>query len=341
MIRALWQGGSRATAAALHGRERPRLRPARRPPPVLVSGFGPKAVALAAEIGDGFVTTSRTRTRSALPLGGGRGPVTPARKVCSWLRRGGGARDRAPPVAERGAARRARAGPADALALRAGVELVTPGPALAADGPGPRRPRRDAAGVPDAGVENCSCSQIGPGRTRCSHLARRSCRGSADLVDQRRRVDRFVDQVSASRTWAPAAWAAAVLGGRERDDLVAVDASPTRRAEVDPRPRGRSRPPCAGGPPRAARRRGPPPRRRPAASTPGRGGHRRGAPAPRQQHGVLGDAGVAALGLDEARKRSSAAPSASASRGRSRPARRPPRRPSARPCGRRARRTDR
>ena len=53
------------------------------PPPVLVSGFGPKAIELAARIGDGFVTTKP----SADDIGryrehGGRGPVEAGTKVC-------------------------------------------------------------------------------------------------------------------------------------------------------------------------------------------------------------------------------------------------------------------
>jgi G6PDH family F420-dependent oxidoreductase len=53
------------------------------PPPILVSGFGPKAVDLAARIGDGYVTTMPDgeligRYRD----GGGKGPVQAGTKVC-------------------------------------------------------------------------------------------------------------------------------------------------------------------------------------------------------------------------------------------------------------------
>jgi alkanesulfonate monooxygenase SsuD/methylene tetrahydromethanopterin reductase-like flavin-dependent oxidoreductase (luciferase family) len=53
------------------------------PPPILVSGFGPQAIKLAARIGDGFCTTSPDkeavdRYRSE----GGRGPVHAGTKVC-------------------------------------------------------------------------------------------------------------------------------------------------------------------------------------------------------------------------------------------------------------------
>ncbi|HEX5618802.1 MAG TPA: LLM class flavin-dependent oxidoreductase, partial [Solirubrobacteraceae bacterium] len=52
-------------------------------PPILVSGFGPKAIDLAARIGDGFCTTAPDkdaidRYRSA----GGTGPVHAGTKVC-------------------------------------------------------------------------------------------------------------------------------------------------------------------------------------------------------------------------------------------------------------------
>ena len=59
VIRALWGGGM----VNHHGRhytvENARIYSLpERPPPILVSGFGPKSVALAAAIGDGFVNTA-------------------------------------------------------------------------------------------------------------------------------------------------------------------------------------------------------------------------------------------------------------------------------------------
>jgi G6PDH family F420-dependent oxidoreductase len=55
-----------------------------RPPPILVSGFGPKAVDLAARVGDGFVTTSPdSESIERFREGGGRGsPVHAGAKVC-------------------------------------------------------------------------------------------------------------------------------------------------------------------------------------------------------------------------------------------------------------------
>jgi G6PDH family F420-dependent oxidoreductase len=53
------------------------------PPPVLVSGFGPKAIRLAARIGEGFVTTSPDEEGISLYRSeGGTGPVQAGAKVC-------------------------------------------------------------------------------------------------------------------------------------------------------------------------------------------------------------------------------------------------------------------
>lgn len=56
------------------------------PPPVLVSGFGPKSLSLAARIGDGFVTTSpEADAIKSYRDQGGRGPTVATLKVC-WGR---------------------------------------------------------------------------------------------------------------------------------------------------------------------------------------------------------------------------------------------------------------
>jgi G6PDH family F420-dependent oxidoreductase len=84
VIRLLWQGGQRSHHGKHYTVENARVYdlPAE-PPPILVSGFGPKAIDLAAQIGDGFCTTSPDkdaidRYRSA----GGNGPVHAGTKVC-------------------------------------------------------------------------------------------------------------------------------------------------------------------------------------------------------------------------------------------------------------------
>lgn len=54
-----------------------------RPPPVLVSGFGPKATSMAARVADGFVTTTPDRELiSQYRSEGGRGVVQAGAKVC-------------------------------------------------------------------------------------------------------------------------------------------------------------------------------------------------------------------------------------------------------------------
>jgi G6PDH family F420-dependent oxidoreductase len=84
VLRGLWRGGSYTHRGRHYTVENARIYslPAE-PPPVLVSGFGPKSVELAARIGDGFVTVApdpsavvRYRER------GGKGPSLAAVKVC-------------------------------------------------------------------------------------------------------------------------------------------------------------------------------------------------------------------------------------------------------------------
>jgi G6PDH family F420-dependent oxidoreductase len=84
VIRALWQGGQQSHHGRHYTVENARIYDLPdEPPPILVSGFGPKAIDLAARIGDGFVTTQPAaddieRYRSQ----GGKGPVHAGAKVC-------------------------------------------------------------------------------------------------------------------------------------------------------------------------------------------------------------------------------------------------------------------
>jgi G6PDH family F420-dependent oxidoreductase len=84
VMRLLWQGGQRSHRGRHYTVENARVYDLpEEPPPVLISGFGPKAIALAAELGDGFVTTQPDKEgieqyRSA----GGKGPVHAGAKVC-------------------------------------------------------------------------------------------------------------------------------------------------------------------------------------------------------------------------------------------------------------------
>jgi G6PDH family F420-dependent oxidoreductase len=84
VLRGLWRGGSYTHRGSHYTVENARIYSLPvEPPPVLVSGFGPKSVELAARIGDGFVTVApdpsavvRYRER------GGKGPAVAAVKVC-------------------------------------------------------------------------------------------------------------------------------------------------------------------------------------------------------------------------------------------------------------------
>src|SRR5215210_1873353 len=84
VMRMLWQGGQQSHRGEHYTVENARVYDLpEAPPPVLVSGFGPKAVRLAAEIGDGFVTTSPdTDAIEQYRSNGGRGPVHAGTKVC-------------------------------------------------------------------------------------------------------------------------------------------------------------------------------------------------------------------------------------------------------------------
>jgi G6PDH family F420-dependent oxidoreductase len=84
VIRTLWQGGVRDHRGRHYEVENARIYdlPAE-PPPILVSGFGPKSVRLAARIADGYVTTMPDAELVELyRTEGGVGPVQAGTKVC-------------------------------------------------------------------------------------------------------------------------------------------------------------------------------------------------------------------------------------------------------------------
>src|SRR5215218_4210149 len=84
VMRTLWQGGQRSHHGRHYTVENARVYDLPdEPPPVLVSGFGPKAIQLAARIGDGFCTTSPEKDAIDLYRSeGGKGPVHAGTKVC-------------------------------------------------------------------------------------------------------------------------------------------------------------------------------------------------------------------------------------------------------------------
>jgi G6PDH family F420-dependent oxidoreductase len=84
VMRALWQGGQRSHHGRHYTVENARIYDLPdEPPPILVSGFGPKAIELAARIGDGFCTTAPDEDAIGLyRSSGGKGPVHAGTKVC-------------------------------------------------------------------------------------------------------------------------------------------------------------------------------------------------------------------------------------------------------------------
>jgi G6PDH family F420-dependent oxidoreductase len=84
VIRMLWEGGQRSHRGRHYTVENARVYdlPAESPP-ILISGFGPKAIEVAARIGDGFVTTKPDKDGiDAYRDAGGTGPVHAGTKVC-------------------------------------------------------------------------------------------------------------------------------------------------------------------------------------------------------------------------------------------------------------------
>ncbi|HEX8156538.1 MAG TPA: TIGR03557 family F420-dependent LLM class oxidoreductase [Solirubrobacteraceae bacterium] len=84
LIRLLWKGGFKDHHGRHYTLEAARLYSLpEQPPPILVSGFGPKAIALAGRIGDGYVTVGPDRQAvQRYREHGGQGPITGGLKVC-------------------------------------------------------------------------------------------------------------------------------------------------------------------------------------------------------------------------------------------------------------------
>jgi G6PDH family F420-dependent oxidoreductase len=85
VIRTLWQGGMHSHRGRHYTVENARIydRPERLPP-IVISGFGPKSIRLAARVGDGYCTTSPDREAVAAfrDAAGARKPVLGGMKVC-------------------------------------------------------------------------------------------------------------------------------------------------------------------------------------------------------------------------------------------------------------------
>ena len=87
VIRTLWQGGQRSHHGRHYTVENARVYDLPdEPPPILVSGFGPKAIELAARIGDGFVhdLARQGRDRPVPRRAAATARSRPARRSASW-----------------------------------------------------------------------------------------------------------------------------------------------------------------------------------------------------------------------------------------------------------------
>jgi G6PDH family F420-dependent oxidoreductase len=168
VVRSLWQGGQRSHRGRHYTVSNARIYDLPQTlPPILVSGFGPKAVDLAARIGDGFVTTSPDadaiqQYRDA----GGRGPVQAGTKVCY-----GPDRDAALATAHRLWPNEALPGElAQVLPTPAhfeqATELVRPDQLVTPVGPDIEEHVQWLQEYADAGVDELFVQQIGPDQER-------------------------------------------------------------------------------------------------------------------------------------------------------------------------------
>jgi G6PDH family F420-dependent oxidoreductase len=164
VIRTLWQGGQQSHRGRHYTVENARVYDLPdTPPPILVSGFGPKAIAVAARIGDGFVTTTPDADAiGQYRSGGGTGPVHAGTKVCF--------------MADQEEARRTahRLWPNEALPgelaqvlptpahFEQACELVTPDMLVTPVGPDIDQHVASLQQYADAGVDELYVQQIGP-----------------------------------------------------------------------------------------------------------------------------------------------------------------------------------
>ena len=161
VIRTLWQGGQCSHRGRHYTVENARVYDLPDvPPPILVSGSGPKATELAARIDDDFCTTSPDKDAIDLYRSeGGRGPVHAGTKVCS----GGPGRGRS--LSGRGptgaAGRLAQVLPTPAHFEQA-CELVEPEMLVTPVGPDIEKHLVSLRQYADAGVDELFVQQLGP-----------------------------------------------------------------------------------------------------------------------------------------------------------------------------------
>jgi G6PDH family F420-dependent oxidoreductase len=164
VLRALWQGGQHSHQGRHYTVENARIYDLpEQPPPVLVSGFGPKATKLAARIGDGYCTTSPDKDAIDLYRSeGGTGPVHAGTKVCFMADE-----DEARATAHRLWPNEALPGElAQVLPTPAhfeqACELVTPGMLVTPVGPDIETHVASLREYLEAGVDELFVQQIGP-----------------------------------------------------------------------------------------------------------------------------------------------------------------------------------
>jgi G6PDH family F420-dependent oxidoreductase len=166
VIRMLWEGGFRHHHGRHYTLEGARLYSLPDElPPILVSGFGPKAVELAARIGDGFVSVGPDREGlEHYRERGGQGPATSGLKVC-W----GADRDECVRTAHRLWPNEALAGELAQILpsprhFEQATELVTEQhiAEAVACGPDPQEHIAAIREIVDAGFDEVYVGQIGP-----------------------------------------------------------------------------------------------------------------------------------------------------------------------------------
>jgi G6PDH family F420-dependent oxidoreductase len=164
VIRLLWEGGQTSHYGAHYAVENARLYDLPdEAPKILVSGFGPKAIELAARIGDGFATT--TPDKEAIDLyrsKGGVGPVHAGTKVCY-----GKDEEAARKTAHRLWPNEALPGELAQILptpshFEQACELVTPDQLSAPVGPDLEQHYEALKAYEDAGVDELFVQQIGP-----------------------------------------------------------------------------------------------------------------------------------------------------------------------------------
>jgi G6PDH family F420-dependent oxidoreductase len=164
VMRTLWEGGQHSHRGRHYTVENARVYDLpERPVPVFVSGFGPKAIRLAAKLADGFITMSPDKDAVELYRSeGGRGPVHAGTKVC-YMADAGAARDTVmrlwPNEALPGELAQVLPTPSH---FEQACELVTPDTLVTPVGPDIDQHVESLEQYAEAGIDELYVQQIGP-----------------------------------------------------------------------------------------------------------------------------------------------------------------------------------